>query len=44
MDMRETGDYGGIVGVSQTDAQMCIEKARSIIEAVKQLCPELNKG
>ena len=41
MDMRETGDYGGLIMVSQSDAAMSLAKAEAIIEAVKHLCPEL---
>jgi uncharacterized protein (UPF0332 family) len=41
MDMRETGDYGGLVQVSKDDAEMSIEKAESVIKAVKTICPEL---
>ncbi len=41
MDMRETGDYGGVIEVSQSDAQMSLEKAQAVIEAVKKDCPEL---
>jgi len=40
MDMRETGDYGGLISVSQNDAAMALAKAESIIEAVKQYCSE----
>ena len=41
MDMRETGDYGGVIQVSKTDAEMSLTKADAIIEAVKKDCPEL---
>ena len=41
MDMRETGDYGGVIQVSKTDAEMSLEKAEAIIEAVKKDCTEL---
>jgi len=40
IDMRETGDYGGLISVSQNDAAMALAKAESIIEVVKQYCPE----
>ena len=40
MDMRETGDYGGLVSVKPNDAKMALDKAKTIIEAVKQNCPE----
>jgi len=39
MDMRETGDYGGLVRVKPIDAEMALDKAKTIIEAVKQNCP-----
>ncbi len=41
LEMREVGDYGGPSGVSQSDAQMAIEKAELIIESVKGNNPEL---
>ena len=41
MDMRETGDYGGLIQVSQDDAKLSLDKARAIIEEVKRTCPEL---
>lgn len=41
MDMRETGDYGGLTAVSQSDAQMSLAKAQAIIEAVRRDCVEL---
>ena len=43
IDMRETGDYGGVAKVSRQDAQMCIEKASAIIRQIKNTCPELNQ-
>ncbi len=42
MDMRETGDYGGLVQVSSDDARLSLEKAAFIIEAVQHTCPELS--
>lgn len=41
IDMRETGDYGGLAGVSQSDAEMSLAKAEAIIEAVRGDCAEL---
>jgi len=38
IDMRETGDYGGVAKVSRQDAQMCIEKAAAIIRQIKNTC------
>ena len=40
MDMRETGDYGGLVSVKPIDAEMALDKAKAIIEAVKRNCPD----
>jgi len=36
MDMRETGDYGGVIEVSKDDAKLSIEKSEAIIEEVKR--------
>ena len=41
MDIRETGDYGGLVQVSKSDAEMSISKAELIINEVKKHCPDL---
>lgn len=41
IEMREVGDYGGPAGVSVSDAQMAIDKAELIVNAVKHDCPEL---
>ena len=41
IDMRETGDYGGVAEVSRQDAEMCIERATAIIEQIKIICPDL---
>lgn len=40
MDMRETGDYGGLVRVSSEDAKQCVEKAQAILDAVRKQCEE----
>ena len=42
IDLRETGDYGGLTQVSTDSARLAIEKAESILEAVRQTCPELD--
>jgi uncharacterized protein (UPF0332 family) len=44
IDMRETGDYGGVAEVSRQDAEMCIEKASAIIEQVKNTCPGITSN
>ncbi len=41
MDLRETGDYGGLTQVSSDTAKMAVTKAEDILDAVKQTCPEL---
>jgi uncharacterized protein (UPF0332 family) len=41
MEIRETGDYGGLVRVSKADALIAINKAALIVDAVKSACPEL---
>lgn len=44
MDLRERGDYGGVVRVSQEEAKTSVDSAAEIIEAVRQSCPELDQG
>ena len=44
MEMRETGDYGGLAHVSEQSARIAVQKASAIIEAVANTCPELDKG
>lgn len=41
MEVRETGDYGGIVEVSHKDALMSLKKAANIIKAAEQIYPKL---
>ena len=41
IDLRQTGDYGGVVQVSGDDAASAVEKAQEIVEAVRLSCPEL---
>lgn len=43
MDLRETGDYGGLAQVSPQDAKMAVDKARDILEAVRGTCSELEQ-
>jgi hypothetical protein len=42
MDLRETGDYGGLAQVSSDNALMAVEKAAGIVEAVRRLSPGLS--
>ena len=44
LDLREKGDYGGLMRVSQEEAKTAVEKAGEIIEAVRRTCPELGEG
>ena len=44
MDLRERGDYGGVVRVSQEEAKTSVDSAAEIIEAVGLSCPELGQG
>jgi len=39
--LRATGDYGGLEHVTAEDAQEAIKKARRILDAVRQACPQL---
>jgi len=43
-DLREKGDYGGVIRVSQEEAKASLESATEIIEAVRRTCPELDEG
>ena len=42
--LRTTGDYGGLADVSPEDAAIALVKAKRILDAVKQMCPELEKA
>jgi len=44
MDIRETGDYGGQMHVTETNAATAIERAIEIIQAVERSCPELREA
>ena len=43
MDLRETGDYGGMSHVSSEAARNALACAERIIKAVEKECPELSK-
>ncbi len=38
MDMRDSGDYGGLIHVSLSDAQAAIETADRILSTIIPLC------
>ena len=42
MDLRETGDYGGLMQVTPENAQAAVDKAASFMDALKHLQPELS--
>ncbi len=42
MDLRETGDYGGLAQVPAESARLAVEKAAGFIAAMSQACPELS--
>lgn len=41
MDLRETGDYGGVMRVSSDSAELATVKAEAFLYAVAGICPEL---
>jgi len=41
MDLRETGDYGGLAQVSADDARQAVEKAERFLAAVRKACPDV---
>jgi HEPN domain-containing protein len=41
MDLRETGDYGGLARVTEQDAQRAVEAAQRILAACQKTQPEL---
>ena len=43
MDLRETGDYGGVAQVPADGARQAVEKAGAFIAAIAEVCPELKK-
>ena len=42
MDLRESGDYGGITQVSRDDVVAGLQKAEDILNAVRKSCSDLN--
>lgn len=44
MDLRETGDSGGVIRVSAEDARSAVECSSRILEAVRTMCPDLNRA
>ena len=44
MDMRETGDYGGLALVTPASAATAVRKAESFLAAIAKMCPELAGG
>ena len=43
-ELRETGDYGGLMRVSRDSARKALEMGAEILEAVRQACPELARA
>ena len=41
LELRETGDYGGIAQVSADSARLAVEKADAFIASLGTTCPEL---
>lgn len=44
MDLRETGDYGGLTLVTADSARLATDKAERFLAAVGRACPELIQG
>ena len=44
MDLRETGDYGGQMHVTEANAATAVENAIEIIQAVERSCPEISEA
>ena len=44
LDLRATGDYGGLEQVAASGAMEAVEMARRILGAVARICPELADG
>ena len=42
-DLRDKGDYGGVMWVSREEATTSVEKAAGIIDAVRRSCPDLGQ-
>lgn len=43
MDLRETGDYGGLAQVTNENARSAVEKAETFIKGIRQASPELDQ-
>jgi uncharacterized protein (UPF0332 family) len=43
LDLRETGDYGGLTQVTPENARLAIDKAEAFLAAVRQTCPQLDQ-
>jgi len=43
LELRETGDYGGLIAVSKEDVEKALKKTSAILDAVHKSCPELPK-
>jgi len=44
MDLRETGDYGGLTQVPIDSAKLAVGKAEAFLAAMERVCPELPGG
>jgi uncharacterized protein (UPF0332 family) len=44
LELRDAGDYGGIVQVRAQDAEKALEKAQAILDAVKRIAPQLEQA
>ena len=44
MDLRETGDYGGLAQVTPENARTAIERAEAFLKSIRKACPELDQG
>lgn len=42
IELRTTGDYGGIEHVTLAEAKEAVNMAKKILNAVKKICPEFN--
>ena len=42
MDLRETGDYGGLMSVTPDNVQYAVAKAEEFLAAIVCLCSELD--
>ena len=41
IDLRETGDYGGLSRVTPTSAKMAVQKAEAFLAAISRISPDL---